>query len=421
MVASGVSMSKSCAKIRLARQATLLRQEARVAEGEGESALSAFVEGPGKQMVGALCERVPELRPWSDKLVPFPMQGVVAATMVPSSGQTAEDVMGWCNANQRTPAAQAWLSSLRESWARDHRMIMSSECKPLPEGTGDTEDGKCLRFGRCLCDERGRRVKLLGNSLLKLLKVFCPARSSARDRLVNGELLIHLAGRHAAQPGQRNAPGNDAPTASGATASGQSVTLHVSLMYLSPWRPTYQRMQVQQAGGVMRLKATCDFVTHWAMCAELDLDLQWSVSLLEFVKSSRPLGQLCPAEIAARRCTDLPLSQELQVWPKQRQRGSGWGAKLPRPKATQPSSSTAAGAEHALGDADGSASDVESEGNNSNPEGDKSAGDIGAQEEDEAPDGDPMPGGHVASLSETDPGAHPTKQTDLLPPSPRIA
>lgn len=120
------------------------------------------------------------------------------------------------------------------------------------------------------------------------------------------------------------------------------LVFHVALQYQSPWRATLQRMEVASwQGDTIDLEATGCFLTEWDAYAEFNLGLHWEVTVWELFATSRPLVEICPKRVSAKRCVGAAAGQTFQVWPLPKRRQARGGRKQQGPIAEhEPASAT---------------------------------------------------------------------------------
>jgi hypothetical protein len=122
---------------------------------------------------------------------------------------------------------------------------------------------------------------------------------------------------------------------------------HIGMMYLSPYRPTFQSVEIVGTEGEVdgdpirvRVKATAFFLTEMRALKQLDKDRTWRLGFYQMDDGPRPLGTFVPNVVSATR-----YSITRQLWPKLRRlvfrapRGAG----KPAPEPNHPEVDTAAG------------------------------------------------------------------------------
>lgn len=66
-------------------------------------------------------------------------------------------------------------------------------------------------------------------------------------------------------------------------------------------------------------------MTEWDAYAEINLGLHWEVTLWELFATSRPLVEICPKRVSAKRCVGAAAGQTFQVWPLPKRRQARGG------------------------------------------------------------------------------------------------
>ena len=217
-VASCLSLARSAMRAQSARE--------RVKEREVDRILEDFCNGPGAEQLQRVVQELPELA--SLGLTPAPSAFGIAFHAAGPSADNLAKAVAWASASKSSNVAQ----TLDRWWSRAHETLQQEDCEPtahLPDPGTD-----CLRAGRCICSFDGQRLRLFRNRLIRAMKAACPAGSDQRVLLVDGRVVAHIVGgmMPAANVGK-------------ADFSSPSVDLwlHVGLMYLSPYRPTFMRVE----------------------------------------------------------------------------------------------------------------------------------------------------------------------------------
>lgn len=130
-------------------------------------------------------------------------------------------------------------------------MLLEKDCPPTEDTTiGETE---CLKAGRCVCCKDGLELRRLRNSLLRAMKRVFLAKTQQQRDLVDGFIVAHLRGKVA---------GNSAVEQVELDSSFKDVYLHVGMMYLRPYRPTWMEVEpvappsdIDPAAGELWVKA----------------------------------------------------------------------------------------------------------------------------------------------------------------------
>ena len=96
---------------------------------------------------------------------------------------------------------------------------------------------------------------------------------------------------------------------------------HVSLQYLQPYRPTFQRVTLQEnlPDSHVVVEQTGEFLTDLEACDSLSLDAAWSVQVFHLSESQRPLGTLQPKQGILKSGG----SEAVSIWPVPQARRRG--------------------------------------------------------------------------------------------------
>ena len=227
--------------------------------------------------------------------------------------------------------AAAWLHGARgeaparkaiaEDWRRRHFTIMDSSCPPLPdvvveedaEEDGDQGHGACLAAGVCLGSARGRKIASVHRALLAVLKAAFPRGHTRSSTLVGGFVVGQLTSR----PGRRKrSPDID----DASRFKGRVVYLHIGLMYLSPFRPTFAVMEALEDAAAddpvgldhVFLKATGEFLRGHVVCSQMDFAEDWFLQLYLLESNARPIARMIPGTLGARK-HDI---EAVRLWPR---------------------------------------------------------------------------------------------------------
>lgn len=92
----------------------------------------------------------------------------------------------------------------------------------------------CMRAGQCVCTGAGRQLAAFRNRFLQAMKTMFRPGTDMRKLLLSGFVVAHIVGR----PG-----GEGAGDGAAEPDQGTHLWLHVGLMYLSPYRPTFMRVE----------------------------------------------------------------------------------------------------------------------------------------------------------------------------------
>lgn len=240
LAASGADTTTA---LSLARSALRLHEKRdKHARAEMETALKAFQEGAGAEMLKEFRAAVPPLN--NQVLLPVPWPTGPMFEVFAPHRDLAAPAAAWAVESRESTLS----TSLRQHWATRHKTLLEGDCRPVGEQQKGAAPTECRSVGRCVCSAEGQQIKRFKNSLLRCMKKVCPTGSEERAKLVQGFVVVHLIGRPA--------EGDDeAYLASESPVKG--AWLHIGLQYLSPYRPTYMALQpVRDACGQEILDGT---------------------------------------------------------------------------------------------------------------------------------------------------------------------
>ena len=173
----------------------------------------------------------------------------------------------------------------------------------------------------CLCKGEGRLLRAYANKLIDLgIKARARPKTDNRRLLVDGFFVLALTPQSVEGVTARN---ELAPPS--AHECVDTCWLHVGLMYLSPFRPTFQRMERSGeepfADGCVALTGTGEFISCHRGLRELDKGMAFWVTVYTLWDGPLPLPRFVPGEVSAR-----PMDAPTLFWfPKRAPRGGAAG------------------------------------------------------------------------------------------------
>lgn len=213
-----------------------------------------------------------------------------------SLGTLADEVAAACH---RSPAKQR-----ARSWAGLHEAVLAAKEGERGGNLGPLRK-QCFEAGMCICQGPGLSLRRFEK---RIRVAFSNARKSSqmpwKPLLTKGMLVLRFehtlldGGRPVAQ-GEHIA--EDAPL-------HDDVWVHLSMIYLSPWQPTFMLMERSSAadrGEALGLKTMYNgdrdgamlMRTIWELIAnDLDLDLAITLSFYKLIGGPRQVSQLMPSQ-----------------------------------------------------------------------------------------------------------------------------
>ena len=219
VVAQDQKWTTTATAMRLARSLVRLEHaEHRKASQEEEGKLVEWQKLFGASTVEHMQKVLPCLRQQSWLAVPSP--GLPILELQDTS--TISSATSLCAALSSTqPTAVGHLEGF---WSQLHTTI-DQPIGPPPADTPKAKSSKCFDAGVCLCNNQGRRLAKLRQSFLTKMKhTFDTATSKAK--LVAGDVFARIVAI-------TDDAGEEPP----------SHCWHISLMYWSPYRPTFMRVK----------------------------------------------------------------------------------------------------------------------------------------------------------------------------------
>lgn len=180
---------------------------------------------------------------------------------------------------------QSLRAALEQDWRGHHKMV----CHDDVESISDKKvPSVCFDAGVCLCTGSGRALRLLANKFIQVAKDICPASSALRVDLVECKLAYLLTGVSPTEPPQH---GQACTPPLPAVDFQTLVLLHVAAQSLSPFRPTFQRMVLNDlVAGKASAQAALEWLTLHEALQGLDRELRWTLRLFRLVDSQAPVA-----------------------------------------------------------------------------------------------------------------------------------
>eukprot|EP00971_Amphidinium_carterae_P108688 2152041-Amphidinium_carterae.1 len=173
-------------------------------------------------------------------------------------------------AHKRTNLA----NKLEKQWQTLHEPILAKECQYVVDW--DPTCGPCNTAGICICCPTGLKLKKLRNKFLATMKVVFH-EPTLKQALAQGFIIVVFTTPTDVQ---------------------KTVSLHISMMYWRPFRPTFHviaepHQGVERSHGTLpdqiTVQATGKFQTEYLALAALDLSLDWSACFYTLEDNRKPL------------------------------------------------------------------------------------------------------------------------------------
>ena len=216
----------SCAQIlKVAR--SVQRQAAigeRARQARELELLDTYEKGPGQEaahVVASALQLPPEIA-----VAGFPSRSGTGVRLLGCADEHLVAAMSCLSSGQQKQQLSPALDAV---WDYGHRMFAEAEAPTIAEE--ENAVGPCLEAGICLCSPAGRELRRRAARPFNWLKFQCPHRSEKKQRLVDGYIVVRLLG------------GPRAYTGEVASDASHELWLHIALMYLSPYRPTWHLVE----------------------------------------------------------------------------------------------------------------------------------------------------------------------------------
>lgn len=220
----GVTVSTSLAAARGAqRQRTLDDKQRMVRQDE---ALAKYRAGIGAEAVNDFLAKHPCL-PTIGCFDPVPSPRGLLVEVRPAAAHVVGNAVAWAAKSKESNAS----ACMKECWEAMHATLPERNSPACSAPA--MQPSVCWTAGRCICSPEGRALNSLRGSFLKRMSRAFPPRSPERALLVGGDIVLRLRG--SPDPEDMEALVNlDQPF--------PVVWLHVGLMYLCPFRPTFSEL-----------------------------------------------------------------------------------------------------------------------------------------------------------------------------------
>lgn len=212
-----------------------------------------------------------------------------------------------------SPDVAATARRLMEaSWTAQHDVLAHSSAPPLPK-LAKARGSPCWDAGFCICDGDGRLVHLCRSKFLKHLAGSFRQGTADRDALKGRNVFIKLM----------VVPTDVIDKAAEEGLAHHACTClwwHVSAMYLSPFRPTVQRMialDCDEGEDFRDMQCTGLWQELWLALAELPMSHCLACEFWALQQRPRPIVDFNPSMVRARRMAP-PLGTAMVFWDPRR-------------------------------------------------------------------------------------------------------
>lgn len=202
-------------------------KDERARQATENEALASFAAGVGKEREAKLRKAFPNLPLDTLRAVPSPRGWCFECH--PAQGESVANAVLWAHYTKEANSS----SALKRHWEQCHETLLEANCPPIA-ATMPHLSGCCVA-GRCLCTNEGKHLVKLRSALFDNMKKVFLAGSELRDRLIDGHFILKLDGL----------PDTDDFDALLEDDAFKEVWLHVGMLSLSPYQPTFMLLQKQ--------------------------------------------------------------------------------------------------------------------------------------------------------------------------------
>lgn len=226
LIGADIATCLSVARATLAQQGK--NEKARL--DEQRTALRAYQLGEGSENLQKMQVAMPGVQ--IAGLVPVPSSQGMVFEYLPDNSATVAQAASWAHGTKETNTS----ASMKRYWGQLHQPLRETDCDPLVDVKAALS--KCRAAGRCSCTGEGMNLHRIRNSFLKEMKKVFKKDTAQRQHLLAGEVVVMLTG----------CPREDDYEAFLALDDPiKTVLLHVGMMYLKPYQPTFLLMENDDA------------------------------------------------------------------------------------------------------------------------------------------------------------------------------
>ena len=326
-------LSHSEALERAGRETRFEQARLRALHQEQEDALMSFSSGAGN---APLLEAMRDLQVTPEQapsFTSFPAQGLTAVEFAPDVGTAAESLLSLAKQHH---LSSNFSAALTMDWQSKIDTIMHAGLPPIPDTSREQKQADLCRLaGVCLCSPEGKVLKSFCFKLLAALKPLTRWLTPARTWLMEGELVLVLQFVPLPASGQDGLQAVlDTPPDFTLPGDGQH-WLHIGLMYLRPYRPTFQLLtrseRAPSVQGSVSLDSTGVFETFFPSMGEMNLDRSCWMGLFKIWGPRQTTGSFVPGQLTARQVVEPVLFWFGPGRRRVRRKGAPANANMPGP------------------------------------------------------------------------------------------
>lgn len=253
-------------KLSMARR-LVVRRNAAAAKHEDDNIdkVKAWQDTHGKEDLEFVLKALPALRKGDHVLTPMPMGGRKGFEVAFDEATFVGKALAHLQSQSRGVNLQNALDSYADARAQPLQAI---HCQPCPPAK---EKSKCYQFGLCTCKGSPTYPTWLCRNVVydRLKKLFPTSAPRRRKQLVNGSVFLKFVCSDTSSSSSSSAP------------PPVDVWLHVALMYLNPYRPTFHKMILSDPPlGDPPLIANREYLQVYIGVTSFTYNLQWCLANL---------------------------------------------------------------------------------------------------------------------------------------------
>ena len=263
----------------------LLKRMGRQTDHDDAQALKAWAESTGVQMRDKFVAVDPGFGANATAFQGQPVGSTSFVTWTCPINETIDRLVGLL----KTPENSKIVDELLQWWDEAHEITYHAEQEKIP-GKRSSMKPSCADAKTCICGARGAAIMAAKKAVVDHLRAHC-TESDHLKSLLSGDIVLKLCGVNVYDPSDETA-----------CQMFPESYVHISLMYLKPYRPTFRVLQLRHVDdlGHLHMYALNTFQPLYIHLSQQIADekpVAWKMTLYKLHNSSRPLAELNPRHV----------------------------------------------------------------------------------------------------------------------------
>jgi hypothetical protein len=193
-----------------------------------EDSFTKYRDTIGREALEQVLLEIPCLTEVKDALRPIPSPRCSPCfEYTPASASNATNSLSWMASQQKRAGTKVGQAVL-DKYLREHDMIKHANCPKIPQQIDPVDEtADCASAGICVHQGDGLVLKHQCNRLLQAMKAQAPVGSTVRKQMDEGQIVLRLSGE----------------VRDGGDPDRLELYVHIGLMYWSPYRPTFHKVE----------------------------------------------------------------------------------------------------------------------------------------------------------------------------------